>query len=70
MTCKHLKAVFDLCQAQGVKLASSDLIRIMCTECGTEEVCPSMLYDEYEAKHPDTPTPKDAPRRTPGPSHD
>jgi hypothetical protein len=51
MTCKHLKSLYELCQTHGLKLGSSDLIRIMCTECGTEEVCPSVLVDEYEAKH-------------------
>ncbi len=51
ITCRHLKALFDLCQAHGLRLSSSDLIRIMCHECGTEEACPSVLYDEYDAKH-------------------
>jgi len=52
MPCKHLKALYELCQTHHLKLSSSDLIRIMCPECGTEEVCPSVLYEEYEKKHP------------------
>jgi len=51
MACKHLKSLYDLCQTQGLKLSSSDLVRIMCLECGTEEVCPSVIYEEYERKH-------------------
>lgn len=52
-SCKHLKALFELCQAHQLKLSSSDLIRIFCPECGTEEVCPSVLWEHYEAKHPE-----------------
>ena len=51
MACRHLTALYELCQTHGLKLSSSDLIRIMCLECGTEEVCPSVLYDEYEKRH-------------------
>lgn len=53
MPCKHLKALYELCETHGLKLSSSDLIRIMCPECGTEEVCPSVLWEEYEKRHPD-----------------
>jgi hypothetical protein len=35
-------------QQTGVKLSSSDIIRITCTECGEVEVCPSVLLEEYE----------------------
>ncbi len=31
-----------------MKLASSDIIRITCRECGEVEVCPSVHIDEYE----------------------
>ncbi len=51
MTCKHLKELYELCRSSNLKLSSSDLIRIVCPECGVEEVCPSMLYEEYESKH-------------------
>jgi hypothetical protein len=29
------------------------LIRIVCNQCGEQEVCPSILMDEYEAQHPE-----------------
>ena len=56
MTCKHLKDMYEVCQAHQLRLSSTDLIRIVCPQCGVEEVCPSVLsdeYDEYEAKHPE-----------------
>jgi hypothetical protein len=51
MTCKHLTQLYDFCQTHNLKLSSTDLIRIVCPQCGVEEVCPSMLSDEYESKH-------------------
>ena len=50
MTCIHLKKLYQLCQQEGLKLAGADLIHIVCEQCGEQEVCPSVLYDEYEAK--------------------
>jgi hypothetical protein len=51
MTCKHLKELYDICQTHQLKLSSSDLIRIVCPQCGIEEVCPSVLEEEYETRH-------------------
>lgn len=51
MTCKHLRELFDKCREHNLKLSSSDLIRIVCPQCGVEEVCPSVLYEEYDARH-------------------
>jgi predicted RNA-binding Zn-ribbon protein involved in translation (DUF1610 family) len=51
MTCKHLKQLYDYCLTHNLKLSSTDLIRIVCPQCGVEEVCPSMLSEEYESKH-------------------
>jgi hypothetical protein len=61
MRCKHWRDLYETCQAHGLKLSSSDLIRIVCPQCGIEEVCPSVLLDEYEARHHDggTETPED-----------
>ena len=56
MACKHLKALYEFCQTHHLKLSSSDLVRVLCTECGTEEVCPSVLYEEYEKRHADEQT--------------
>jgi hypothetical protein len=51
MPCKHLKELYDICQTHQLKLSSTDLIRIVCPQCGVEEVCPSVLEDEYETRH-------------------
>ncbi len=51
MTCKHLKDLYEVCQTHQLKLSSTDLIRIVCPQCGVEEVCPSVLNDEYEVRH-------------------
>ena len=54
MTCKHLKDLYEVCQTHQLRLSSTDLIRIVCPQCGVEEVCPSVLsdeYDQYEMKH-------------------
>jgi len=51
MPCIHLQQLFQLCHDHEIKLASADLIHIVCTQCGAQEVCPSMLTDEYDARH-------------------
>lgn len=51
MPCIHLKKLYQLCEQTGLKLSSSDLIRISCRECGEVEVCPSVLLDEFEIIH-------------------
>ncbi len=51
MTCKHIKELYDICESNNMRLSSTDLIRIVCPQCGEEEVCPSVLCDEYETKH-------------------
>jgi len=64
MTCVHLQQLYRLCQEHDLKLGSADLIHIVCTQCGEQEVCPSMMTDEYDAKHgkpsADTPAETDA----------
>jgi hypothetical protein len=51
MTCRHLRDLYEVCEAHRLKLSSSDLIRIVCPQCGVEEVCPSVLCDEYDKRH-------------------
>ncbi len=51
MTCKHLKDLYEICQKHQLRLSSMDLIRIVCPQCGVEEVCPSVLSDEYDKHH-------------------
>ena len=48
MTCVHLRKLYQLCQDNHLKLSGTDLIHIICEECGEKEVCPSVLSDEYE----------------------
>lgn len=56
MTCVHLRKLYELCQTHDMKLGGSDLIHIICRECGEKEVCPSGLMDEL----PDDAGPRDA----------
>ncbi len=48
MPCQHQTQLYQLLEKTGVKLASSDVIRITCRQCGEIEVCPSVMLDEYE----------------------
>ena len=50
MTCTHLRQLYELCQKNELKLGASDLIRVVCHQCGEQEVCPSTLMDEYDAR--------------------
>jgi hypothetical protein len=45
--------LYQLCQDSELKLSSSDLIRVICKQCQKEEVCPSVLVEEYDARHGD-----------------
>jgi hypothetical protein len=45
-----LQKLYRLCQEHDLKLGGSDLIRVFCHQCGEQEVCPSTLMDEYDAK--------------------
>jgi hypothetical protein len=49
MTCVHLRQLYKLCEEHDLKLSGTDLIRVVCNQCGEQEVCPSMLTSEYEA---------------------
>ncbi len=60
MTCSHLQQLYKLCQQHDLKLGSSDLIRVVCNQCGEQEVCPSTLTDEYDdwvQHHPESDAP-------------
>ncbi len=52
MTCVHLQQLYKLCQQYDLKLGGSDLIHIVCRQCGAHDVCPSTLMDEYDAREP------------------
>jgi hypothetical protein len=50
MVCEHLRGLVQLCVDQKLRLSSTDLIHIVCEQCGRKEVCPAMLTDEYEGR--------------------
>ncbi len=52
MPCTHLKKLYQLCLDNELRFSSSDLVHIVCRECGSVEVCPSTLTDEYDSTHP------------------
>ena len=52
MVCEHLKQLYQLCETQQLRLSSSDLIRVVCLQCQQQDVCPSTLTDEYDARKP------------------
>ena len=53
--CVHLRQLYQLCQESQLKLSSSDLIHVICKQCQKEEVCPSVLMEEYEERHQEPP---------------
>ncbi|MBX7167396.1 MAG: hypothetical protein K1X74_13790 [Pirellulales bacterium] len=69
MTCEHLKQLYRVCQQHDLKLSSSDLIRLVCPHCGVEDVCPSVLTQEFDARHQtDEPAPNEPTDARPAPS--
>jgi len=48
MACVHLKKLYQLCQEEGLRISSSDLIHFACDQCNVKEVCPSTLVDLQE----------------------
>ncbi len=63
MPCKHLHELIEICQRNHLKFSSSDLIRMVCPNCGVEEECPSTLCEQYEASHKDEATAPDSSAR-------
>ncbi len=53
MFCRHIRALYETCCTNNIKLSSTDLIRIVCPSCGIEEVCPSLLCEQYDLRHPE-----------------
>ena len=51
MSCVHLKKLYELCEKEELKVAAPDLVKFVCTQCGDQEVCPSLLMDDYDAIH-------------------
>jgi hypothetical protein len=57
MVCTHLRELYQLCETQQLRLSSSDLIHVVCKQCDQQEVCPSTLTDEYDAKYAESAQP-------------
>lgn len=55
MTCIHLRRLFQLCEEEDIKLTGSDLVHIVCTQCGVKETCPAVMMDEFESGGTDQP---------------
>ncbi len=53
MTCTHLRHLIEVCEENDLRFSSRDMVHLVCNKCQKEEVCPSLLYDQYEAKHPE-----------------
>ena len=53
MPCVHLKKLYELCQLHELRLSSSDLIHIVCSQCGVVDVCPSVYADRVDRNHQD-----------------
>lgn len=51
MNCVHLQQLVQLCHDSDLRLSSSDLIHIVCKQCGKQDVCPSTLVEDYESQH-------------------
>ncbi len=51
--CVHLQQLYTLFRQHDLKFGGSDLVRLVCHQCGAREVCPSKLMDEYDAEHSD-----------------
>ncbi|MBP89064.1 MAG: hypothetical protein CMJ64_20505 [Planctomycetaceae bacterium] len=45
MACVHLRKLYQLCQEDGLRISSSDLIHFVCDKCGVKDVCPSTIVD-------------------------
>ena len=48
MICTQMHEVYALCRDFDVKIGRSDLLRIVCDQCSSKEVCPAALIDEFE----------------------
>ena len=53
MTCIHLQEMFQLCKDNELRISSADLVHIVCKQCQKDEVCPTLLLEQYESRHPE-----------------
>ncbi|MFN6104274.1 MAG: hypothetical protein ACK5EA_07475 [Planctomycetaceae bacterium] len=57
MVCDHLRQLYQLCLDQKIRLSASDLIHVVCEQCGRQEVCPSNLVTSLDDSEPSAPHP-------------
>lgn len=67
MNCIHLQQLVQLCHDNDLRLSSSDLIHIVCNQCGKQDVCPSNLVEQFDSPEDDAGTPG-APGKKPAPA--
>jgi len=61
MVCEHLRQLYQLCLDQKIRLGGSDLIHIVCGQCGHKDLCPSNLRDDrHDHAEPTGSAPTDA----------
>lgn len=48
MVCEHLRQLYQLCLEQKIRLGGSELIHIVCGQCGHKDLCPSNLRDDRD----------------------
>jgi hypothetical protein len=48
MVCEHLRQLYQLCLDQKIRLSGSDLIHVVCQQCGKQDICPSNLRDDRD----------------------
>lgn len=48
MPCVHLQKLFQLCEDNQLRFSSADLVHVVCDQCQRDEVCPTMLMDQFE----------------------
>ena len=53
MVCEHLRQLYQLCVDQKIRLGGSDLIHLVCEQCGRQEVCPSNLRANRDEDEPE-----------------
>lgn len=64
MPCVHLRQLIQLCEENQVTMGGSDVIHLVCHQCGQQEVCPDMLMDEYDARQDEEHPPTEAEDRS------
>ena len=41
MNCVNLQSISQACKNHGIAIGQTDLVRIVCSDCAEQEVCPS-----------------------------